>query len=115
MHSNHLCYIFAVYKYDVQVLREGIVLEDKNVNGIFKIMTNNQAMHILQVTMNTAKSASEISIESGIPLTQVYRWVHRLHNLGLVRISGDTNSSGKKYFMYQSKIKSIKVTLNSSF
>ena len=98
----------------MQILQQGRILEGKNVSDILKIMSNDQAMQILQATINIPKSAWEISTKSGIPLTQVYRWVRRLHNSGLVRISGDTNSSGKKFFMYQSKINSIKVSLNST-
>lgn len=99
---------------DMQILQQGRILEGKNVDEVLKIMSNDQAMQILQVIADTPKSAWEISTKSGIPLTQVYRWVRRLHNSGLARISGDTNSSGKKFFMYKSKINSIKVSLNST-
>ena len=71
-------------------------------------------MKILQATIDVPKSACEISAKYEIPLTQVYRWIRRLQKFGFVRISGDTNSSGKKFFMYQSKINSIKVSLNVS-
>lgn len=98
----------------MQVLQQGRVLEGKNVSDVLKIMSNDQAMRILQATTDTPKSAWEISTKYGIPLTQVYRWVRRLHSSGLVRISGDTNSSGKKFFMYQSKINLIKISLNST-
>jgi predicted transcriptional regulator len=98
---------------DVQILQQGRVLEGKIADDILKIMSNDRAMQILQATTDVPKSAWEISTKTGISLTQVYRWVHRLHNSGLIRISGDTNSSGKKFFMYQSKINSIKVSLNS--
>jgi predicted transcriptional regulator len=96
------------------ILQQGRILEGESVDGILKIISNDQAMQILRATTDTPKSAWEISTKSGIPLTQVYRWVRRLHTAGLVRISGDTNSSGKKFFMYQSKVNSIKVSLNSS-
>lgn len=98
----------------MQVLQQGKTLEEKIAKDILKIICNNQAMKILQATTDVPKSACEISIKSGIPLTQVYRWVHRLHSYGLVRISGDTNESGKKFFMYQSKVNSLKVSLNTS-
>lgn len=98
----------------MQVLQQGRILEAKNASDILKIISNDQAMKILQATTDMPKSAWEISTKYGIALTQVYRWIRRLHNCGLVRISGDTNSSGKKFFMYQSKIKVIKVSLNST-
>jgi len=112
--SNRACYIFVVYLSSVQVLQQGRILEGESADDILKIISNDQAMQILRTTTDSPKSAWEISTTSGIPLTQVYRWVRRLHNSGLVRVSGDTNSSGKKFFMYQSKINSIKVSLNSS-
>ena len=98
----------------MQILQQGRILNGENIEEIFKIMCNEQAMKILQATTDLPKSAWEISTKNGIPLTQVYRWVRRLHKAGFVRISGDTNSSGKKFFMYQSKINSIKVSLNAS-
>jgi predicted transcriptional regulator len=98
----------------MQVLQQGKILEEKIAKDILKIICNDQAMKILQVTTGMPKSAYEIYTKSGIPLTQVYRWVHRLHNYGLVRISGNTNESGKKFFMYQSKINLLKVSWNES-
>ncbi|MGI0018057.1 MAG: ArsR family transcriptional regulator [Nitrosotalea sp.] len=95
----------------MQVLQQGRVLEGKDADHILKIMSNDQALKILRSTIDTPKSAWDISTVSEIPLTQVYRWIKRLHNSGLVRVSGDTNESGKKFFMYQSKVHSIKVTL----
>lgn len=97
----------------MQVLQQGRVLENKDADNVLKIISNDQAMQILRSTIEAPKSAWDISTTSGIPLTQVYRWVRRLHNSGLVRVSGDTNASGKKFFMYQSKVMSIKVTLTS--
>jgi len=97
----------------MQVLQQGRILENKDADNVLKIMSNDQAMTILRSTIDTPKSAWDISVMSGIPLTQVYRWVRRLHTSGLVRVSGDTNLSGKKFFMYQSKVISIKVTLTS--
>ena len=99
---------------DVQILQQGRILEGKNAEDILKIISNDQAMQILQATTDVPKSAWEISTKSGISLTQVYRWISRLHNSKLVRVSGNTNSSGKKFFMYQSKVHSIKVSLNSA-
>ncbi len=98
----------------MQILQQGRILEGETADDVLKIISNDQAMQILRATIDAPKSAWEISTKSGIPLTQVYRWVRKLHNSGLVRVSGDTNSSGKKFFMYQSKVNSIKVSLNSA-
>lgn len=97
----------------MQVLQQGRILENNAANSVLKIISNEQAMQVLRSTIGTPKSAWDISTGSGIPLTQVYRWVRRLHTSGLVRVSGDTNASGKKFFMYQSRVISIKMTLTS--
>ncbi|MDE1763743.1 MAG: helix-turn-helix transcriptional regulator [Thaumarchaeota archaeon] len=98
----------------MQVLLLGRDVEEENTRAaILKIISNEQAMMILEHSMYTPRSAYEISSACSIPLTQVYRWVRRLHRLGFVKISGDTNNAGKKYFMYKSKIRSVKVTLNA--
>lgn len=99
----------------VQVLLQGRNLEQNNVaSTILRIISNDQAMQILGDTVGVPRSAWEISTATGIPLTQVYRWVRRLHKTGLVRVSGATNAAGKKYFMYQCKVSSIKVSLGSN-
>ena len=98
----------------VQVLLLGRDILEKTLRDtILKTMANGQAMDILETTTGSPKSALEISSTTNIPLTQVYRWLRKLHKYGFLRISGATNESGKKYFMYQSKIRSIKITLNA--
>ena len=98
----------------MQVLLLGKDILEKTVRDtILKTMANRQAMDILETTVGLPKSALEISSSTNIPLTQVYRWVRKLHKYGFLRISGATNQYGKKYFMYQSKVKSIKITLNA--
>lgn len=82
--------------------------------SILKIVSNSQGMKVLEDTIDHPKSAYDISITCKIPLTQVYRWIRKLQRIGFLRVSGATNSTGKKYFMYQSKIKSIKVTLGEN-
>jgi len=100
---------------NVQVLLQGRNLDQNNAKAvILKIISNDQAMLVLSCAIDAPKSVWEISTISGIPLTQVYRWVRRLHKAGFVKISGATNKAGKKFFMYQSKIGAIKVSLNSS-
>jgi predicted transcriptional regulator len=99
----------------VQVLLLGRDILEKTIrNTILKTVANEQAIDILETTIGLPKSALEISSATNIPLTQVYRWVRKLHKYGFLRVSGATNDYGKKYFMYQSKVKSIKITLNAT-
>jgi len=98
----------------VQVLLQGRNLDQNSAKAvILKIISNDQAMLVLSCTIDAPKSVWEISTISGIPLTQVYRWVRRLHKAGFVKISGATNKAGKKFFMYQSKVSTIRVSLKS--
>ena len=98
----------------MQVLLLGRDVEEESVrDAVLKALSNEQAMQILEFSMESPKSAFEISTACNIPLTQVYRWVRRLHKLGFVKISGATNEAGKKYFMYKSRVREIKVTLNA--
>lgn len=98
----------------VQVLLLGRDIDQKNIrDAILKVISNEQAMQVLECSMDLPKSAYELSTTCNIPLTQTYRWIRKLHRLGFVRISGATNRVGKKYFMYQSKVHQINIKLNT--
>ncbi len=98
----------------MQVILLGRDVEQENIrDAVLKIISNEQAMQVLEYSMDLPRSAYEISTACNIPLTQVYRWVRKLHKLGFVKISGATNAAGKKYFMYKSRVKTITVTLNA--
>ncbi|MDE1862304.1 MAG: ArsR family transcriptional regulator [Thaumarchaeota archaeon] len=98
----------------MQVLLLGRNVDEENIRtAVLKVISNEQAMEVLEHSMETPRSAYEISTTCNIPLTQVYRWVRRLHKLGLVKISGATNEAGKKYFMYKSRVREIRVKLDA--
>ncbi|MDE1829338.1 MAG: hypothetical protein KGI25_03340 [Thaumarchaeota archaeon] len=98
----------------MQILLLGRDVDEENIrNAVLKIISNEQAMKVLEYSMESPRSAYDISTNCNIPLTQVYRWVRKLHKLGFVKISGATNNAGKKYFMYKSKVKTIRVTLDA--
>lgn len=98
----------------MQVLLLGRDIDQKNIrDAILKVISNEQAMQVLECSMDSPKSAYELSTTCNIPLTQAYRWVRKLHKMGFVRISGATNRVGKKYFMYQSKVRQINIKLNT--
>ncbi|MGI0086453.1 MAG: helix-turn-helix domain-containing protein [Nitrosotalea sp.] len=100
----------------MQVLLLGKDVDQENKrNAILKIISNEQAIQVLECSIDSPKSAYQISTTCSIPLTQVYRWVRKLHKMGLVRISGATNDAGKKYFMYKSKVREIKIVLGATF
>ena len=115
VHSNLPDYIDMNSVKVMQILLLGRDVGQESMrNDILKIISNEQAIQVLECSIDSPKSAYEISATYDIPLTQVYRWVRKLHKMGLVRISGATNDAGKKYFMYKSKVREIKIVLSST-
>ena len=62
---------------------------------------------ILDCILDEPQSALEISVGTQIPLRTVYRKIQNMVDDGIVKISGNITESGKKYFMYKSKIRGL--------
>jgi predicted transcriptional regulator len=100
----------------MQALHEGRKIsgeEEKEV--ILELLADKYCRAILQITIPKPKSAMEISAETRIPISTVYRRLQSLHDNKLLRISGSISSDGKKYFLYKSKIKAISTSFNGNF
>ena len=92
----------------MQTLIEGRKIEESDMkDAILEIMSDKYCRAILEATMDKPKSAMEISAESKIPISTVYRRLQTLHDNKLLGISGSISDDGKKYFLYRSKIKAI--------
>ena len=65
-------------------------------------------MTILETVQEIPKPAIEINAETRIPISTVYRRIQTLHDFGFLKVSGSISKDGKKYFLYKSKVKSIK-------
>jgi predicted transcriptional regulator len=92
----------------MQTLIEGRKIEeDERKNAILEIISDKYCRSILETTMDVPKSAMEISAESKIPISTVYRRLQTLHDNKLLGISGSISDDGKKYFLYRSKVKGI--------
>ena len=63
--------------------------------------------------MHKPKSVIEITSETNIPMSTVYRRVQTLHDSKLLAVSGMITSEGKKLFLYKSKIKEMKSTFDN--
>lgn len=55
----------------------------------------------------------EISSETKIPISTVYRRLQTLHDNKLLGISGSISQDGKKYFLYKSRVKAISTSFNN--
>ena len=77
--------------------------------SIPKILGDSYCVTILKTVKEIPKSVVEIHHDTRIPISTLYRRVQFLHDLNLLKISGSINSDGKKYFLYKSQVKSIKI------
>lgn len=81
--------------------------EDSRKDAILEVMSDKYCRAILENTLEKPKSAMEISAETRIPISTVYRRLQTLHDNKLLGISGSISEDGKKYFLYKSKVKAI--------
>ncbi len=92
------------------VSREVTINEDAQKQKALEVFSDNYTRMILATMMERPKSALQISNETKIPSTTVYRKIHQLLENNLIRISGRIAENGKKNFLYRSKIKSFHIT-----
>jgi len=99
----------------MQELISGIKIEDDSrKDAILEVISDKYCRAILEITMEKPKSAMEISSETKIPISTVYRRLQTLHDNKLLGISGSISDDGKKYFLYKSKVKAIATSFNGS-
>lgn len=88
--------------------------DDSRKDAILEVMSDKYCRAIIENTMEKPKSAMEISAETKIPISTVYRRLQTLHDNKLLGISGSISDDGKKYFLYRSKVKAIATSFNGS-
>ena len=89
--------------------------EEAQKDAILGIISDKYCRAILETTMDKPKSAMEVSAESKIPISTVYRRLQTLHDNKLLGISGSISDDGKKYFLYRSKVKAIASSFKGGF
>jgi predicted transcriptional regulator len=85
---------------------------EQQKSKILEIASDQYCRKILSIIKKDPKSAVEISEETKIPISTVYRRLQMLHAEKLLRNSGTINQNGKKSFLYKSKINSISTFFN---
>ncbi len=99
----------------MQALVSGRKIEEEDKKeAILEVMSDRYCRAILENTMEKPKSAMEISAETKIPISTIYRRLQMLHDRKLLGISGSISDDGKKYFLYKSRVKAISTTFNGS-
>ena len=91
------------------------IYEDAQKDAILGVISDKYCRAILETTMDKPKSAMEISAESKIPISTVYRRLQSLHDNKLLGITGSISDDGKKYFMYRSRVKSVASSFKGGF
>ena len=94
----------------MQTLIQTRNVEDENRKQvILETLADKYSQNILQTIMDKPKSVTDITSETRIPVSTVYRRIQSLHDNKIVSISGTISDDGKKYFLYKSKIRSVSI------
>src|SRR5574337_26475 len=89
------------------------VVEDSEICDVFRLLAGRHVRKILEIITDVPMSAPEINKICNIGSSNVYRTLNKLSRYKLVKITGSIGVNGKKIHLYQSKIKSITMILNS--
>ena len=87
--------------------------EPSKKDALLSIIADKYCRTIIHVTKDKPKSAIEITNETKIPISTIYRRLQTLHDNNLLRTSGMITEDGKKLFLYKSKIKRITSTFEN--
>jgi len=86
------------------------ITDDSLKQTLLVALSDDSSRKILDAIIDVPKSILEISNDTQVPMRTVYRKIQLLHDSKLLKISGTITDSGKKYFLYKSKIHSITVS-----
>ena len=98
----------------MQISTQATTIKDGDRKQIyFQIMSDQFCMGIISSIINQPKTAVEIAKATTIPISTVYRRLQFLQEHKMLKTSGGLNKDGK-YFVYQSKIKTISTFFDGS-
>ncbi len=92
----------------MQILQPAFRIEEtEKKDSLLEVISDKYCRIILESTMYKPKSVMEITAETKIPISTVYRRIQTLFDNKLLRTSGTITDDGKRLFLYKSKIKGI--------
>ncbi len=100
-------YIQRIPSNVMQILQSQYQIEDTKKDTLLSILSDKYCRAIITATMDKPKSAIELTAETKIPISTIYRRLQTLYDNKLLRTSGMISNDGKKLFLYKSKIKGI--------
>jgi len=81
--------------------------DNSKKDALLGILSDKYCRAILDSVMEKPKSAIEITLDTNISVSTIYRKIQVLCDNKLLVVSGSISDDGKKSFLYKSKIKSI--------
>ncbi len=68
---------------------------------------------LIMSTIDTSKTAAQVSIENNLPLSSTYKKIKKLQDVGILFVEKiELDGKGKKVVYYRSKIKSMEFNLS---
>ncbi len=86
--------------------------ETTKQDRILEILSDKYCREIIKSIMHMSKSVVEITNETKIPMSTVYRRIQTLFDNKLLATSGIITEDGKRLFLYKSKVKGIQSVFN---
>ena len=98
----------------VEILKNTYKIEEPTKkDALLSIMADKYCRAIMDATKDTPKSATELTYETEIPISTVYRRLQTLHDNNLLHTSGMISEDGKKLFLYKSRVQGIHSTFEN--
>lgn len=86
------------------------VINQERADIILGAISDPERRNIITSIKNKFKNVNQISEETNLPISTVYRKIHELNEKNLLISSSNIRTNGKREFTYKSKIQ--KVTMN---
>ena len=92
----------------IEMLPSQYKIEDETTKDtLLSILSDKYCRVIIEATMDKPKSAIELTTETKIPISTIYRRLQTLHDNRILQPSGIISDDGKKLFMYKSRIRGM--------
>tara|TARA_B100001750_G_scaffold104524_1_gene82693 strand:- start:184 stop:525 length:342 start_codon:yes stop_codon:yes gene_type:complete len=89
------------------------IKDDERKQIYLQILSDQFCMGIISSIIEQPKTAVEIAKSTSIPISTIYRRLQFLQENKMLKTSGGLNKDGK-YFLYQSKLKTISTFFDGS-
>ena len=97
----------------MQAMQQTFKIEEtEKQDNLLEILSDKYCRAIIESITDKPKSVVEITDETKIPMSTVYRRVQTLHDSKLLATSGTITEDGKRLFLYKSKVKGIQSVFN---